>query len=86
LKGFSNLNMSETMTNQQVAHPMVKFQRQVESLVKKSKVVRPSDPIWKIAFLFGDDWAHWKQELEEFDFSTQDPIQELLAVQSWEED
>ncbi|MBU6228172.1 MAG: DUF4327 family protein [Cyanobacteria bacterium REEB459] len=69
-----------------VAHPMVKFQRQVGSLVKKSKMIKPSDPIWKIAFLFGDDWAYWKQELEEFEFSTQDPIADLLAVQSWEED
>ena len=69
-----------------VHHPMVKFQRQVESLVKKSKMVKPSDPIWKIAFLFGDDWPHWKKELEEFEFSTQDPIADLLAVQTWEED
>ena len=78
--------MTEAIADLVVAHPMVKFQRQVESLVKNSKVVRPSDPIWKIAFLFGDDWAHWKQELEEFDFSTQDPIEDLLSVQSWEED
>jgi hypothetical protein len=78
--------MTEATLDLIVDHPMVKFQRQVESLVKKSKVVRPSDPIWKIAFLFGDDWSHWKQELEEFDFSTQDPIRDLLAVQSWEED
>ncbi|NMF86129.1 DUF4327 family protein [Nodosilinea sp. P-1105] len=78
--------MTEAIVDLAVAHPMVKFQRQVESLVKKSKMVQPTDPIWKIAFLFGDDWAHWKQELEEFEFSTQDPIQDLLAVQSWEED
>lgn len=65
---------------------MVKFQRQVESLVSKSKVVKPSDPLWKIAFLFGDDWAHWRKELEDFDFAMQDPIADLLAVQSWEED
>lgn len=49
-------------------------------------MVKPTDPIWKIAFLFGDDWSHWKQELEEFEFSTQDPIADLLAVQTWEED
>lgn len=78
--------MTEVIADLLVAHPMVKFQRQVASLVKKSKMVKPNDPIWKIAFLFGDDWAYWKRELEEFDFSTQDPIAELLAVQSWEED
>ncbi|MEL6383047.1 MAG: DUF4327 family protein [Cyanobacteria bacterium J06626_18] len=71
--------------NQKVAHPMVKFQRQVQSLVKR-KVVKPSESIWKIAFLFGDDWAHWKKELEDFDFSMQDPISDLLAVESWEEE
>jgi len=54
--------------------------------VAKSKAIRESDPIWKIAFLFGDDWQYWKRELEEFEFSTQDPISDLLAVESWEED
>lgn len=78
--------MVEAIADVAVVHPMVKFQRQVESLVKKSKMVKPTDPIWKIAFLFGDDWSHWKQELEEFEFSTQDPIADLLAVQTWEED
>jgi hypothetical protein len=78
--------MTETIAKQAVVQPMVKFQRQVESLVKKSKVVKPSDPIWKIAFLFGDDWSYWRQELEDFDFTMQDPIADLLAVQSWEED
>lgn len=63
---------------------MVKFQRQVQSLVSK-KVIKPEEPIWKIAFLFGEDWAHWRKELEDFEFSTQDPIQDLLAVESWEE-
>ena len=78
--------MTETMTNQTVVHPMVKFQRQVQSLVMKSKVIKPEDPIWKIAFLFGDEWSHWRRELEDFDFSMQDPIGDLLAVESWEED
>ncbi|MEO0985902.1 MAG: DUF4327 family protein [Cyanobacteria bacterium J06639_14] len=73
------------MTNQKVVHPMVKFQRQVQSLVKR-KVVKPTESIWKIAFLFGDDWSHWKKELEDFDFSMQDPISDLLAVESWEEE
>lgn len=77
--------MDTTTINQKVAHPMVKFQRQVQSLVKR-KVVKPSESIWKIAFLFGDDWAHWKKELEDFDFSMQDPISDLLAVESWEEE
>lgn len=77
--------MSKTMTNQKVVHPMVKFQRQVQSLVKR-KVVKPTESIWKIAFLFGDDWNHWKKELEDFDFSMQDPISDLLAVESWEEE
>jgi hypothetical protein len=70
---------------QKVAHPMVKFQRKVRSLVE-SKVIKPSDSIWKIAFLYGEDWPHWKKELQEFDFTMQDPIGELLAVETWEED
>lgn len=65
---------------------MAKFQRQVESLVNKSKLIKPEDPIWKIAFLFGDDWAHWRHELEEFDFTVQDPIRDLLSVNVWEDD
>nr|WP_088890636.1 DUF4327 family protein [Leptolyngbya ohadii] len=71
--------------NQQVAHPMEKLQRQVRSLVQ-SKVLKPSDRIWKIAFLYGDDWAFWKRELQDFDFSMQDTIESLLAVETWEED
>lgn len=70
---------------QKVAHPMVKFQRQVRSLVE-SNVIKPSDSLWKIAFLYGNDWPHWKKELQEFDFTMQDPIGELLAVETWEED
>jgi hypothetical protein len=70
---------------QKVAHPMVKFQRQVRSLVE-SNVIKPSDSLWKIAFLYGEDWPHWKKELQEFDFTMQDPIGELLAVETWEED
>lgn len=73
------------MTNHQVMHPMVKFQRQVQSLVKR-KVVKPTDSIWKIAFLFGDEWSHWRKELEDFDFSMQEPISHLLAVESWEDE
>lgn len=70
--------------NQQVIHPMGKLQRQVQSLVD-SKLIRKSDSIWKIALLYGDEWSHWKQELEDFGFSMQDPIEELLLVESWEE-
>lgn len=64
---------------------MAKFQRQVQALVKRN-VIKPSDSIWKIAFLFGEEWSHWRKELEDFDFSTKDPISDLLAVESWEED
>lgn len=77
--------MTEGVMNQQVAHPMEKFQRQVRSLVQ-SKAVKPTDSLWKIALLYGDEWSYWKRELEDFDFSMQDPIGELLAVETWEED
>ena len=70
--------------SQQVMHPMVKFQRKIESLVT-SKVIKPTDQIWKIAFLYGDDWTHWKEELEDFGFSTKDKIDDLLVVESWED-
>ncbi|HEY9850905.1 MAG TPA: DUF4327 family protein [Leptolyngbyaceae cyanobacterium] len=70
---------------QQVIHPMVKMQRQVRSLVE-SNLVKSTDSIWKIALLYGDEWPHWKKELLEFGFSTQDPISELLAVEAWEEE
>ncbi|MBD3883764.1 DUF4327 family protein [Phormidium tenue FACHB-886] len=70
--------------NQQVAQPMEKFQRQVRSLVE-SKVIHSTDKLWKIALLYGDEWSFWKKELEDFDFSMQDPISDLLAVESWED-
>lgn len=76
--------MKDGMT-QQVAHPMVKLQRQVQSLVN-SKLLKPTDSLWKIALLYGDDWAHWKQELQAFDFTMQDPVSEFLSVESWEEE
>lgn len=82
---FTRFNMDKTTANQQVVHPMVKFQRQVQSLVKRN-VVKPTDRLWKIAFLFGDEWSYLRKELEDFEFSTQDPISELLAVESWEDD
>lgn len=71
--------------NPLVVHPMEKFQRQIRSLVQ-SKVVKPTDRLWKIALLYGDEWSYWKKELEDFDFSMQDPISDLLAVESWEEE
>ena len=70
---------------QNVAHPMEKIQRQVRSLVEK-KLIKSTDSLWKIALLYGDDWPYWKQELISFEFSMQDPVSYLLAVESWEED
>lgn len=64
---------------------MTRFQRKVESLVK-SNIVSPTDQLWKIALLYGDEWSFWKQELEAFEFSVQDPISDLLAVEVWEEE
>jgi len=73
------------MTIKEVAHPMVKIQGKVKSLVE-SKILKPNDSLWKIAFLYGDEWSHWKQELLDFGFSLQDPVSELILVESWEED
>jgi Domain of unknown function (DUF4327) len=70
---------------QQVTHPMVKLQRNVRSLVD-SQIVQPSDNIWKIALLFGNEWQYWKQELLEFGFTMQDPLSDLLSVESWDEE
>jgi hypothetical protein len=72
------------MTNQ-VAHPMVKFQRKVSSLIE-SKILKPNDSIWKVAFLYGDDWGYWKKELLDFGFTMQDPVSELLMVEAWDEE
>lgn len=77
--------MIKTMPAQSAIHPMAKFQRQIQSLVD-SDVIQPADRLWKIAFLFNDEWGHWKQELEDFGFSMQDPISELLVVESWEDE
>jgi hypothetical protein len=77
--------MTESVMSPRVAHPMEKLQRQVSSLVQ-SKVLKPSDRIWKIALLYGDDWSFWKLELEDFEFSMQDPISDLLAVESWDDE
>jgi len=64
---------------------MVKLQRQVRKLVD-SKLLKPTDSLWKIALLYGDDWEFLKQELLDFDFSMQDPVSALLAVESWEDE
>lgn len=69
----------------QVAHPMVKFQRKVSSLVD-SKILKPTDSISKMALLYGDEWSYWKQELAEFGFKMQDPVQDIIVVEAWDED
>ncbi|MDJ0903828.1 MAG: DUF4327 family protein [Xenococcus sp. MO_188.B8] len=68
----------------QVAHPMLKLQRKVSSLVE-SKIIKPEDNIGKIALLFGDKWGYWKEELQAFDFSLKDPIADLLVVEDWDD-
>lgn len=77
--------MIEEGMAQQVIHPMAKLQRQVRSLVD-SKLLRPTDSIWKIALLYGDDWSFWKQELLAYDFTMQDPVSDLLVVESWDDE
>ena len=69
----------------QLLHPMVKLQQKVSSLVD-SRVIKPTDNISKIALLYGDKWQFWKKELIDFGFSMQDPIQELLMVEAWDDD
>jgi hypothetical protein len=69
----------------QVAHPMVKFQRKAASLVG-SKVIKSSDNIWKLALLYGDEWAYWKQELLDFGFTMNDQVNDVLVVEAWDED
>ncbi len=73
------------MIDQVVAHPMVKFQRKVSKWID-TKVVKPSDSLWKLALLYGDEWIYWKQELLDFGFSMQDPISEVIAVEAWDEE
>jgi hypothetical protein len=70
---------------EQLAHPMVKFQRKVSSLVD-SKIIKPEDSIGKIALLLGNEWAYWKSELLAFDFSMKDPVKDLLLVENWDEE
>lgn len=70
---------------QQVIHPMVKLQRHAHSLVE-SKILKLTDSISKMALLYGSEWSFWKKELLDFGFTTQDPINELLAVENWDDD
>ena len=72
------------MTTKQVAHPMLKLQRKVSSLVE-SNIIKPEDNIGKIALLFGDKWGYWKEELQAFDFSLKDTIEDLLLVEDWDD-
>jgi len=68
-----------------VIHPMVKFQRQVRSRVE-ANLLKTTDKLWKIALLYGEAWPHWKQELQDFGFTMQDSVGDLLAVEAWDED
>ncbi len=68
----------------QLAHPMVKLQRKVSSLID-SQIITPEDNIGKIAMLLGNDWSYWKNELVAFDFSLKDPVKELLMVEDWDD-
>lgn len=64
---------------------MMKFQRKLASLVEKN-LLKPDDSLWKLALLYGDDWAFWKKELQDFGFTMQDPVGEVLRVDAWDED
>jgi hypothetical protein len=68
-----------------VAHPMEKFQRKISSLVEK-KVLKPNDSLWKLALLYGNEWGFWKKELQDFGFTMQDPVQDVLIVDAWDEE
>ena len=76
---------SNIMLSPEAVHPMAELQRQVRSLVN-SNVLQPTDSLWKIAFLYGDDWSYWKQELQEYEFAMQDPVMALLAVEAWDDE
>ena len=64
---------------------MVKLQRHAHSLVE-SKILKLTDSISKMALLYGSEWSFWKKELLDFGFTTQDPINELLAVENWDDE
>lgn len=72
------------MPNKQVIHPMVKLQQKVVSLVN-SQIIKPDDSIGKIALLFGDQWSFFKSELVAYGFSMQDPVSDILVVETWDD-
>ena len=57
---------NDTMTRR-VTHPMVRLQRQVQSIVDSRKL-QPTDGLWKVGFLFRDTRPQWKEELLDFDY------------------
>ena len=73
------------MNRKQVLHPMVKLQQRVSSLVN-SRIIQPDDNIAKIALLFGSEWSFLKSELLAYGFSLQDPVRDLLVVQTWDDE
>ncbi|HEY9846398.1 MAG TPA: DUF4327 family protein [Candidatus Caenarcaniphilales bacterium] len=77
--------MVEDSMTQQVTHPMVKFQRQVRSLVE-ANLLKTTDRLWKVALLYGEEWPYWKHELQDFGFTMRDPVSELLAVEAWDDE
>lgn len=72
------------MPNKQVIHPMVKLQQKVVSLVN-SEIIKPNDSIGKIALLFGDQWSFFRSELVAYGFSMQDPVSDILVVETWDD-
>ncbi|MBE9222892.1 DUF4327 family protein [Cyanobacterium stanieri LEGE 03274] len=72
------------MPNKQVIHPMVKLQQKVVSLVN-SEIIKSDDSIGKIALLFGDQWSFFKSELVAYGFSMQDPVSDILVVETWDD-
>lgn len=73
------------MPKKQVLHPMVKLQQKICSLVN-SEIIQPDDNIGKIALLFGDEWKFLKSELLAFGFSMQDPLSDIIVVETWDEE
>ncbi|AUC61487.1 DUF4327 domain protein of unknown function [Cyanobacterium sp. HL-69] len=72
------------MSQKQVIHPMVKLQQKVVSLVN-SQIIKPDDSIGKIALLFGDQWSFFRSELVSYGFSMQDPVSDILVVETWDD-
>jgi len=36
--------------------------------------------------MYGEEWSYWKKELLAYDFTMQDPVSELLAIEAWDDD